>query len=180
MGNDIEILLTEGIIEVTLLNTLTQAGVLAENKLFATLDTKSRRLHLPSGLDVVIADTVGFIRDMPKDLLVAFRATFEEARHSSLMIELLDASDPEQEQHAETTTRLLQSLDFDGIPRLRVLNKLDALDAAERALLESSDDCIAISASERSTLTPLLSRLDSELRLLGYTAGHQAAATADS
>ncbi len=152
----------------TLLNTLTQAGVLAEDKLFATLDTKTRRLHLPSGLDVVIADTVGFIRDMPKDLLVTFRATFEEAARSSLIIELIDGADPEQHGHTETTTRLLDALELSSIPRLRVYNKIDKLEDSERHALQVETNALAISARDRSSLDGLLRAIDAALADLGY------------
>ncbi len=153
----------------TLLNALTQAGVLAEDRLFATLDTKSRRLRLPSGLQLVLADTVGFIRDMPKDLLVTFRATFEEAALSSLIIEVIDAADPDHHRHSETTAKLLQALGIEGIPRLRVYNKIDKLDATERQLVVSELSSVAISARDPRSLGQLLLRLEGELGALGFS-----------
>ena len=152
----------------TLLNTLTQAGVLAEDKLFATLDTKSRRMHLPAGLDVVMADTVGFIRDMPKDLLVTFRATFEEASQSALIVELVDASDPEQHHHSETTGKLLEALDIAEIPRLRVYNKIDKLNSAELSLIADEPKTLMISAQDRGSLASLLSAMENELLAQGF------------
>ncbi len=144
----------------TLLNTLTSAGVLAEDKLFATLDTRSRRLHLPGGGDVVLTDTVGFIRDMPKDLFTAFRATFEEAATADLLIELVDATDVEEEEHRKTTHELLKKLDLEHLPRLRVFNKVDKLDAAALEDLAFDQDGVLVSAVDRSTLGPLLERIE--------------------
>ena len=95
----------------TLLNTLTDADVLAEDKLFATLDTRSRRLRFPEEREVVITDTVGFIRDLPKDLFAAFRATFEEAADADLLLHVVDAADPAQRQahrdHRDAARRAL-------------------------------------------------------------------------
>jgi len=87
----------------TLLNSLTGADVLAEDRLFATLDTRSRRLRFPEEREVVITDTVGFIRDLPKDLFAAFRATFEEAADADLLLHVVDGSDPARDQHIDTT-----------------------------------------------------------------------------
>ena len=119
----------------TLLNTLTGAGVLTEDKLFATLDTRARRLRLPGGEHVVLTDTVGFIREMPKDLFAAFRATFEEASDADLLLEVVDASDPEHEDHLETTAAILEELGLASRPRLRVYNKTDRLDGEHQAAL---------------------------------------------
>ncbi len=147
----------------TLLNTLTSAGVLAEDKLFATLDTRSRRLHLPAGADVVLTDTVGFIRDMPKDLFAAFRATFEEAATADLLIELVDATDAEEEEHRRTTEELLKKLDLEHLPRLRFFNKIDRLDPEAVESLTFDEDAVLISAVDRATLGPLLERIEERL-----------------
>lgn len=143
----------------TLLNTLTGAGVLAEDKLFATLDTRARRLVLPNGEVAILADTVGFIRDMPKDLFAAFKATFEEAADADLLLEVVDASDPEQDQHEETTESLLRKLELDSIPRLTVRNKVDLLPNAERQVLERSAREIALSALDKHSARRLLERV---------------------
>ncbi len=143
----------------TLLNTLTGAGVLAEDKLFATLDTRARRLVLPNGEVAILADTVGFIRDMPKDLFAAFKATFEEAADADLLLEVVDASDPEQDQHEETTESLLRKLELDTIPRLTVRNKVDLLPNAERQVLERSAREIALSALDKHSARRLLERV---------------------
>lgn len=143
----------------TLLNTLTNAGVLAENKLFATLDTRARQLHLPDGRDIVLTDTVGFIRDMPKDLFTAFRATFEEAADADLLLEVVDASDPEHADHEATTRELLEELDLSGLPRLTVYNKADLLEAGERMALERDTEAVTLSALRKDTTSRLLKRI---------------------
>jgi GTP-binding protein HflX len=147
----------------TLLNTLTDAGVLAEDKLFATLDTRARQLTLPDGQHVVLTDTVGFIRQMPKDLFAAFRATFEEATEADLLLEVVDASDAEQEEHLETTTLILNGLDLERAPRLRVYNKIDRVPAEELPGFEAQPNSVCISALERSTTLTLLERVSEEL-----------------
>ena len=147
----------------TLLNTLTGAGVLAEDKLFATLDTRARRLSLPDGRIAIVADTVGIIRDMPKDLFSAFKATFEEAADADLLLEVVDASNPEQDQHEETTQSLLHKLELDTIPRLTVRNKVDLLPASERRALERSPRDVALSALDKTSTRRLLERVAEEL-----------------
>ena len=111
----------------TLLNALTGSDVLAEDKLFATLDTRSRTMRLPSGRDVIVTDTVGFIRDLPKDLFAAFRATFDETQDADLLLHVIDASDPCRSEHVETTEKLLVDLGLERVPRILVFNKCDRL-----------------------------------------------------
>ena len=111
----------------TLLNALTGSDVLAEDKLFATLDTRSRTMRLPSGRDVIVTDTVGFIRDLPKDLFAAFRATFDETQDADLLLHIIDASDPCRREHVETTEKLLVDLGLERVPRILVFNKCDRL-----------------------------------------------------
>jgi len=148
----------------TLLNTLTDAGVLAENKLFATLDTRSRRLSLPQGNAVVLSDTVGFIRDMPKDLFAAFRATFEEAQDANLLLELVDAADEEEETHRRETEKLIEELGLVLVPRLRVYNKADRI-APERAEeLGHEPDTLVVSALDYESLRPLIAELERRFR----------------
>src|SRR5207248_4823780 len=106
----------------TLLNALTDSDVLAVNKLFATLDPTSRRLRFPRDREVVITDTVGFIRDLPKDLVNAFRATLEELEEADLLLHVVDASDPRHEDQARAVERVLATLDVEGTPRLLVFN----------------------------------------------------------
>jgi len=148
----------------TLLNTLTDSDVIAENKLFATLDTRSRRLRFPNEREVVITDTVGFIRDLPKDLMAAFRATFEETADADLLLHVIDAADPDRDQQIATTEKLLQELDLNSIPRLLVFNKADLVDAAEsEALVRGRSDAVLVSALDRETTRGLLDRIAGEL-----------------
>jgi GTP-binding protein HflX len=153
----------------TLLNTLTGSEVLAEDKLFATLDTRSRHLKVGwagyGDREVVITDTVGFIRDLPKDLFSAFRATFEEAADADLLLHVVDASDDAKDEHIDTTNRVLAELGLDEIPTVLVFNKADLLAPFARKLLEKKyADCIVLAASQRETTRPLLVRLARELK----------------
>jgi GTP-binding protein HflX len=148
----------------TLLNALTNAGVLAEDKLFATLDPRARRLTLPDGRVVVLTDTVGFIRNMPADLFAAFRSTFEEAADADLIVEVIDASDPEHEQHLETTQKILEELELGGRPRVAVYNKLDRLSPDERLAFDGRPGQIALSATDPTTLGALLRLIASAAR----------------
>ncbi len=144
----------------TLLNTLTDADVLAEDKLFATLDTRSRRLRFPREREVVITDTVGFIRDLPKELFAAFRATFEEAQDADLLLHVLDTADPNVEQHIATTEKLLEELELDRVPRLVVYNKADCLAPGEAEERAKEHNGVAVSALDKNTMRPLLERIE--------------------
>ncbi|HEX2677908.1 MAG TPA: GTPase HflX [Polyangiales bacterium] len=146
----------------TLLNALTGSDVLVENKLFATLDTRSRRMHL-DGRNVVLTDTVGFIRDLPRELYTAFKATFEEAGAADLLLHVVDASDPALEEHVKTTEDLLRELELDRIQRIVVLNKCDQLPAEEAEHLALRYHGVAVSAAHPATLQALLTRMQSTL-----------------
>lgn len=111
----------------TLLNALTDAGVLAEDKLFATLDTTSRRVVLPDGRNILMTDTVGLISRLPHELVEAFKSTLEEAASADVILHVIDASDPECRQKTEVAERLLHELGCDGIPTVTVFNKCDKL-----------------------------------------------------
>jgi GTP-binding protein HflX len=148
----------------TLLNTLTQAGVLAEDKLFASLDPRARRFRLPTGQIVILSDTVGLIRDMPKALFAAFRATFEEAAGAELLLEVVDASSAELDDHVATTEEVLNELELGDRPRLRVYNKADRLEPEARQALAGRRDGIVLSALEPASTALLAERL---LELLG-------------
>jgi len=144
----------------TLLNTLTYSDVLAEDKLFATLDTRSRRLRFPEEREVVITDTVGFIRDLPKDLFAAFRATFEETADADLLLHVVDAADPAKNKHIETTEKLLAELSLSSITKLLVFNKIDLVAPPEaEALRRLHPDALFISATNRETTRALLDRI---------------------
>jgi len=149
----------------TLLNTLTGSDTIAENKLFATLDTRSRRLRFPEEREVIITDTVGFIRELPKDLFAAFRATFEEAADADLILHVVDASDPAADAHIETTELLLGELGLASIPRLLVFNKIDLLEPGEaRRLALGHRDAVLVSATNRETTRALLGKLAERLK----------------
>ncbi len=148
----------------TLLNTLTSSTVHAEQRMFATLDPTSRRLRLPREQEVIVNDTVGFIRDLPPDLLTAFRATLEEISDSNLLLHLVDAANPRWLQQLESVERILNQLEFGQIPRLAIFNKADLIDkdSLESMLRYASQgdtrQCIAISATNASSLRPMLEK----------------------
>ncbi len=144
----------------TLLNALTNSDVIVEDKLFATLDTRSRRLRFPREREIVITDTVGFIRDLPLELFAAFRATFEEAQDADLLLHVLDAGDPNLEAQIATTDKLLDELELSKVPRLAVYNKADCLPPGEAEDLAKERDGIAVSALDRKSLGPLLERME--------------------
>jgi GTP-binding protein HflX len=144
----------------TLLNTLTDSSVLAEDKLFATLDTRSRRLRFPREREVVLTDTVGFIRDLPEELFAAFRATFEEAQDADLLLHVLDVADPSSESHVRTTEKLLEKLGLEQVPRLTVYNKADCLPPGEAEERAKERQGVAVSALDKASLRPLLERME--------------------
>lgn len=150
----------------TLLNVLTASHVVAEKRMFATLDPTTRRLRLPREREVIINDTVGFIRDLPPDLLAAFRSTIEEIAGSSLLIHLVDAANPRWQQQISSVDRTLAELELNRIPRLLVFNKADAIDsetlgAMQREMrTQTGADSLAISATNPSTLAPLLEQIE--------------------
>ena len=143
----------------TLLNSLTDSDVLAENKLFATLDPTSRRLKFPREREVIITDTVGFIRDLPKDLINAFRATLEELEEADLLLHVVDASDPQSEEQAAAVERVLATLDVKETPRLLVFNKADR--SPERAAtLAAGAGGVAIAALSGAGFPDLIARCE--------------------
>ena len=144
----------------TLLNTLTRAEVLAEDRLFATLDPTSRRLRFPKEREVIITDTVGFIRDLPKDLLEAFKATLEELEDADLLLHVIDLSNPRFEEQMEAVDKILATLELGGKPVLKVFNKMDLVPPELAAWQSRSHDGVAISAMAAGTLQPLLYRLE--------------------
>ena len=150
----------------TLLNTLTGSDVIAEDKLFATLDTRARRMRLPSGRELVLTDTVGFIRDLPKDLFAAFKATFEEAQDADLLLHVIDASDPAWDEHVATTEELLQRLDLERVPRVLVFNKADRLDPGIVAHMAEVRGATYCTATDAEGVRPVIERLERELAAL--------------
>ncbi|MFO0655172.1 MAG: GTPase HflX [Polyangia bacterium] len=149
----------------TLLNTLTRSEVLVENKLFATLDPTSRRMRFPDERELIVTDTVGFIRDLPQDLVTAFRATLEELSEADLLLHVLDASDPAMEEQRRSVEKILFELELSDKPKLFVYNKIDQLDAEGFASLPHDREAVALSAIEPETVRPLLDAIDQALLL---------------
>ncbi len=148
----------------TLLNSLTQSQVVAEQRMFATLDPTSRRLRLPHDQEIIINDTVGFIRDLPKDLLAAFKATLEEMEQSDLLIHLVDAASSQLENQLASVRRILDELHLSEIPCLLVFNKCDLV-ADKEALANQCrvHQALAVSAIERRTLDSLTDEISRRL-----------------
>jgi GTP-binding protein HflX len=155
----------------SILNALTGAGVLAEDKLFATLDSTSRRLRLPLGTEILLVDTVGFIRRLPHSLIKAFRSTLEEASRADLILNVLDASDSDSEIQHETTLSVLRELAAGEIPMITVLNKADKIEGAQ-TLLRRYPESVAVSALKGIGLSELCTQIESSLaaqkKLLQY------------
>jgi GTP-binding protein HflX len=151
----------------TLLNTLTGSGVLAEDKLFATLDPTTRRLRLPTNQNVLLTDTVGFIRKLPHGLVEAFKATLEEVVQADLLLHVVDVSHPEAEQQIHSVDNVLKEIGADGKPTLMVLNKVDQLNGSHSKLagfLERHPHAVAISATSGEGVASLMAELGSQLR----------------
>ena len=150
----------------TLLNHLTGAGIPANNRLFDTLDTTSRLLTVSDTLDVVISDTVGFIRKLPHQLVEAFKATLEELEYADLLLHVIDVSNPEWQQQASVVENLIRELGAGELPRIDVFNKSDRLPAGE--IMPHGEDICSISARTGEGVDKLLemiaSRLDSGSR----------------
>jgi GTP-binding protein HflX len=147
----------------TLLNAMTDSKVHVEDKLFATLDPTSRRLRFPREREVIVTDTVGFIRDLPKDLVNAFRATLEELYDADLLLHVVDAADPARDDQIEAVDRILHGLALNEKPRLLVWNKADLLGQAEVDELLKSRGGVAISAQTKQGLDALLQKAEQTL-----------------
>lgn len=145
----------------TLLNKLTDAGVLAENKLFATLDPTTRKLTLPDGESVLLTDTVGFVRKLPHHLVKAFRSTLDEVRYADILVIVADASDPELEEHLAVTREVISDLGGADKPVIYAYNKCDMLGGAARFMDESS---VLISAKSGQGIDALLDVIDSVVK----------------
>lgn len=142
----------------TLMNYLTEAGVLAEDKLFATLDPTARKLTLPSGQDIMLIDTVGLVRRLPHHLVEAFKSTLEEAKSADLILNVCDASDPVCAEHLEVTERLLSELDCSKTPTVTVMNKCDRV--PELYTLPTLGKTVHISARTGEGIPNLLSEIE--------------------
>jgi GTP-binding protein HflX len=134
-----------------------------EEKLFATLDTATRRLRFPIHHKVVVTDTVGLIQDLPKDLIGAFRPTFDELQESDLLIHLVDISNPSFHEHIEAVEKILFELELNPLPRLLVLNKEDKLSREEAEAICKKYNGISISALRPESLKKFLLAIDRKL-----------------
>jgi GTP-binding protein HflX len=150
----------------TLLNVITNSQVSAAPRVFETLDTTSRRLRFPQGREVIITDTVGFIRDLPKDLLAAFRTTLDELRDADLLLHVVDAGTKDLDAHIAAVDTVLKSLILDELPRVLVFNKCDQLPPGQAAVLCQRYGAIGVSALHSETLRPLIRLLEERLAVL--------------
>lgn len=148
----------------TLLNALTESRIDTAEQMFVTLDTTSRRLRFPRHGDVIITDTVGFIHDLPSDLVAAFRATLEELADADLLLQVVDASDPNLERKTEAVNRVLADLDLRSIPRLIVMNKADRVEAPVMEGLCRRHNAVAVSALRREGLDRLIQKAEEIIR----------------
>lgn len=135
----------------TLLNSMTNSDIIAEDKLFATLDPTSRRLRFPHEMEVIITDTVGFIRNLPAELLQAFKSTLEELNEADVLVHVIDVSNPAFPQHIKVVEDLLNELGLDKIPCLKIFNKIDLLDSEESGNLARQYGAILLSAIDPGT-----------------------------
>ena len=156
----------------TLINTLTKSSVRAESRLFATLDPSSRRLKFPKDVEVIITDTVGFIKDLPKDLMVAFRATLEELESADLLLHVIDISNPRFKDQIESVERILADLKLNTIPSIRVLNKQDLVNPEDIGRLSRTYEGTGISAHIESTLPPLIDKMAALIQLQNSADAH--------
>ncbi|MCS7081056.1 MAG: GTPase HflX [Chloracidobacterium sp.] len=147
----------------TLLNALTSSEVTAERRMFATLDPTSRRLRLPRDRDIIINDTVGFIRDLPPTLLAAFKATLEEIETSDLLIHLVDIAAPDYDRRIAVVEEILAQLGLSHLPRQLVFNKVDLLPPDQVQTLCARYRAIPIAARDQTTFAPLLQSIDAML-----------------
>ncbi|MDP2278833.1 MAG: GTPase HflX [Nitrospirota bacterium] len=147
----------------TLLNSLTRSGVFVEEKMFATLDTASRRLRFPKERDVIITDTVGFIRDLPKDLMTAFKSTLEELQDADLLLHLVDISNPRFEQQMESVENILRELNLSDKKRIIVFNKTDKVADEEVRNITLRYNAAAVSAIDSSTFATLLKVIEENI-----------------
>ncbi len=147
----------------TLFNALTRAAVKAEDLLFATLDTATRRLRFPREREVVITDTVGFIRDLPEDLLGAFRATLDEMQDADLILHIVDISNSRFEQQMASVDAILGEIGLDRLPRVVVFNKTDLVNPLWARAIAHRFNGVLCSALDPGSFGPLLERIESEI-----------------
>lgn len=147
----------------TLFNAITKSSVFTSKKLFSTLLPTTRKVVLPSGIEILLTDTVGFIRDLPKELVKAFRATLEELGESSMLLHVVDASDPNVENNIESVENVLEANGYDDIKRVMVFNKVDKISEEKTQTLKGIYDAPHVCALDKDTFGELINILDSEL-----------------
>jgi GTP-binding protein HflX len=147
----------------TLFNLLTKSGFQVGDKLFSTLDTATRRWRFPNNREVVITDTVGLIRDLPKDLIGAFRPTFDELQESDLLVHLVDVSNPSFPEHIKAVDEILLDLDLDHLPRLLVFNKEDRVPQEEVSAICQKYEAVSISALRPGSLERFFEAMERKL-----------------
>jgi GTPase len=149
----------------TLFNRLTRAGAYAADQLFATLDPTVRRLHLAPGLETALADTVGFVRDLPHELVAAFRSTLQEAREADLLLHVIDAADPERNDRIAQVNEVLESIGAAGVPQVAVYNKIDRTGEAPHVETAANEvvDRVWLSAHSGAGVDLLLDALHQRL-----------------
>lgn len=150
----------------TLLNALTESEIEAADRLFQTLDPTSRRLRFPRAGEVIVTDTVGFLADLPGDLVAAFQATLEELGDADLLLHVVDAADPRREEKADAVLSLLGELGLGDVPRLTVYNKIDLVSPGVAAALAERPGAVAVSATRRLGLGRLLAAAEGEVARL--------------
>jgi len=147
----------------TLFNTITKSDVLAEKRLFSTLTPTTRKMMLPSGKTILLTDTVGFIRDLPEELMKAFRATLEELGESTVLVHMVDSSDPQYDSKIESVENILASNGYDEIPTILVFNKIDKITESERLRLKQIYNSPLVSAPDKTTFENFLLTLDAKI-----------------
>lgn len=154
----------------TLLNQLTGSNTISENKLFATLDSTTRKLKLPSGREVILTDTVGFIQNLPHDLIAAFKSTLEEVLEADLILHVVDASHPHREEQMRVVDQVLDQLGAHTKDRMIIYNKIDQCDPKEASFLADQDMQLKISAFQRRDLSKLKEALQNYLfgKMIAY------------
>ena len=163
----------------TILNYLSDAGVLAENKLFATLDTTTRKVELPGGSEIFLTDTVGFIQKLPHHLVQAFRATLEELQYADILLHVVDASNPNRAEHMKVVYETLKSLKCENTPVITVFNKMDNDVELPLPMDTMARDIVQVSAFKGEGMDLLLERIEKLLQsfrksmtvLVPYTEG---------
>lgn len=154
----------------TLLNVLTKSHIAAQDRLFETLDTTSRRLRFPEDREVIMTDTVGFIRDLPQELVGAFRTTLDELREADLLLHVVDINARDIEVQLAAVVAILNELRLGSVPRWLAFNKCDQAPPQQVEALCRRFGAIGISALQPTTLRPLLARLEIYVRSLSVSA----------